>query len=496
MGKCCLHASSFIFDRIIIKVASNQGRHKSSDEFDFGLDQTTHFGVTCSWMTKFYTFRTWIYLRPVGQSWSNFMCSITGGGERVCYVLRQIGSKLCPYSGVHGNRKPPLTYNGENGVSTFSRLLLIRSFLYLQVTRICIKSRTSSNFGQIGPLTTELTALERLKKFPHRLIMGKWCLHASSFIFDRIIIKVAGNQDRYNSLVEFDLGRIRPLILELLALEWRTFHTFELEDLWSQLANLDQILCIASLGWGKGCIRFWGRFDQSTGFLGNRKPPFTDNGENNVHLFSVVFDPILFKLAGHEDMHKISDEFKFRPDRITDYGVSCPWGLKISHRLIVGKWCLHASSSIFDRITSKLLVTRTGIKVRTFRFRDSAFHGPFICFLKWDLTLAYWTQVSDRCPLGYLSISLRRLFLDIWNGKRGNWYIRTVYNYIIDLIDILWCHQLHHIISPVGWSQGLARKKKKSCINKRSDRSVTWGNRVHKPRVAIPTDRKWLFSRK
>ena len=43
MGKCCLHASSFIFDRIIIKVAGNQDRHKSSDEFDFGPDQTTHF---------------------------------------------------------------------------------------------------------------------------------------------------------------------------------------------------------------------------------------------------------------------------------------------------------------------------------------------------------------------------------------------------------------------------------------------------------------------
>ena len=69
-------------------------------------------------------------------------------------------------SGAHGNRKPPLTYNGENGVSTFSRLLLIRSFLYLQVTRTCIKSRTSSNFGQVGPLTTELAALERLKNFP------------------------------------------------------------------------------------------------------------------------------------------------------------------------------------------------------------------------------------------------------------------------------------------------------------------------------------------
>ena len=36
MGKCCLHASSFIFDRIIIKIAGQQDRHKNSDEFDFG----------------------------------------------------------------------------------------------------------------------------------------------------------------------------------------------------------------------------------------------------------------------------------------------------------------------------------------------------------------------------------------------------------------------------------------------------------------------------
>ena len=68
-----------------------------------------------------------------------------------------------------------------------------------------MKSRTSSNCGQIGPLTMELAALERLK-ISHRLIMGKWCLHARSFIFDRIIIKVAGNQDRHKSLVEFDFG--------------------------------------------------------------------------------------------------------------------------------------------------------------------------------------------------------------------------------------------------------------------------------------------------
>ena len=162
MGKWCLHASLFIFDRIIIKVAGNQDRHKSLVEFDFGRNQTTHFGVTCPWVTKISHFRTWISLKRGGQSWSNFMCSIIGWGKG-CLMF---WGRLDRNSGVHGNRKPPLTYNGENGVSTFSRLLFIRSFLYLQVTRTCIRSRMSSNFGQIGPLTTELAALERLKKFP------------------------------------------------------------------------------------------------------------------------------------------------------------------------------------------------------------------------------------------------------------------------------------------------------------------------------------------
>ena len=74
--------------------------------------------------------------------------------------------RLDQNSGFHGNRKHPLTYNGENDFSTFSGLFLIRFFLYLQVTRKCIRSRMSLNFGQIGPLTMELAALERLKNFP------------------------------------------------------------------------------------------------------------------------------------------------------------------------------------------------------------------------------------------------------------------------------------------------------------------------------------------
>ena len=124
-------------------------------------------------------------------------------------------------------------------------------------------------------------------------------------------------------------GWIRLLTLELLALEWRKFYTFELEYLWGQLASLDQILCVASLVVGKGCIMFWSRLHQNSGVHGKRKPPFTYNGENGVFpLFSVAFDPILLILGGNEDMHKISDEFEFRPDRTTDYRVSCPWASK------------------------------------------------------------------------------------------------------------------------------------------------------------------------
>ena len=161
MGKCCLHASSFIFDRIIIKVAGSQDRHKSSHGFDFGPDQTTHFRVTCPWMTKLLHFRTLISLRPVGKSWSNFMCSITGGGERLHNVLRQIGSNLwCPWQ-----QKPPLVYNGENGVHLFS-VAFDPILVILAGNEDMHKIGMCSNFGQIWPLTTELAALERLKNFP------------------------------------------------------------------------------------------------------------------------------------------------------------------------------------------------------------------------------------------------------------------------------------------------------------------------------------------
>ena len=74
-------------------------------------------------------------------------------------------------------------------------------------------------------------------------------------------------------------------------------HTFELKYLLGQLANLNQILCVASLEWEKGCIRFLGRLDQNSGFHGNQKPPYIYNG-GKCPIDSVFsFDGIFIKLA-------------------------------------------------------------------------------------------------------------------------------------------------------------------------------------------------------
>ena len=64
----------------------------------------------------------------------------------------------------------------------------------------------SSKVGRIRTRTTELAALERMKK-SHRLIMIKRCHHICSAIFNWTIFIFAGNEDMHKSLDEFE---IRP----------------------------------------------------------------------------------------------------------------------------------------------------------------------------------------------------------------------------------------------------------------------------------------------
>ena len=87
------------------------------------------------------------------------------------------------------------------------------------------------------------------------------------------------------------------------------------------------------------------------------------------------------------------NEFEFWPDRTTDYGISCPCASKkYPYRPYNGENGVSTFSLLF-LIGSfwYFHVTRTSIKA-----------WMSLNFLKWDLTLAHKTEVSDRCPLGYL----------------------------------------------------------------------------------------------
>ena len=108
------------------------------------------------------------------------------------------------------------------------------------------------------------------------------------------------------------------------------------------------------------------------------------------HVISVDIDPIFFKLAGNKNMHNIMNEFEFRPDRTTDYRVSCPWASKkYPFRPYNGENGVSTFSLLF-LIGSfwYFHVTRTSIK-----------SWMSLNFLKWDLTTrgAQWLsgRVSD-----------------------------------------------------------------------------------------------------
>ena len=79
------------------------------------------------------------YLWGQSASVDQILYEASLGWGKACIRIRD---KLDQNSGFHGNRNHLLTYNGGNNVSTFSGLFLIRYFLYFQVTRTCIKSRT------------------------------------------------------------------------------------------------------------------------------------------------------------------------------------------------------------------------------------------------------------------------------------------------------------------------------------------------------------------
>ena len=124
----------------------------------------------------------------------------------------------------------------------------------------------------------ELAALERRKNLRH---------HFFSIAFDPILFKHAGNEDMFSRL--FLNGSFSYLqVIRTYIKAYMSLNFGQIPPLTTELAALER--------------------------LKNRCH----------HVISVNIDPIFFKLAGNKDMHNIMNELEFRPDRTTDYGVSCP----------------------------------------------------------------------------------------------------------------------------------------------------------------------------
>ena len=157
----------------------------------------------------------WSGVRPSSSTISNMTISATNGpitlkiNQKHCWDGKKAALCFGPdriRTLVSMATKPPIGYNRENGVSTFSRLFFIRIFSYLQVMITCMRAQSTFNFGPHGPLTAWLAAPERLKN-THRLIMRKKQTMSLFFsaVLDRILFILSGYDNIHESLDKFEI---------------------------------------------------------------------------------------------------------------------------------------------------------------------------------------------------------------------------------------------------------------------------------------------------
>ena len=157
-----VYASETLFQRHIFKVLylAHLSRRLTRWAFRMGLElASVHPSVRPSVRSHF---QTWISPRPAGRLQQILSEASLGWGKAALGFDADQIRTLVSMATDSSHR----VIMREKGVITFSRLFLIGSFLYLQVTMTYIRACMSSKFGRIRPRTTELAALERRKKFP------------------------------------------------------------------------------------------------------------------------------------------------------------------------------------------------------------------------------------------------------------------------------------------------------------------------------------------
>ena len=118
----------------------------------------------------------------------------------------------------------------------------------------------------------------------------------------------------------------------------------------------------------------------------------------HLHFSFDFFIPV-----GYQDIHKSMDEFEFRSDPITDYGVSCPW---VSENYTFTRFPMQ----FLFRSFQYLQITRTGIISYVFLINSwSLFQVQTYLpssIVSYGISKHYaGSMVSDRCSLGYLLLN-------------------------------------------------------------------------------------------
>ena len=106
--------------------------------------------------------------RSVGLSGSNFICIVSGIGER---LLLDFEAGSPQNYGCHGNIKLPLTYNEEILFRGY-RLHFYRILVKLASNEDNDKFLDEFDFGNVRTIPFGVIALER-RNFSHRFIMEK-----------------------------------------------------------------------------------------------------------------------------------------------------------------------------------------------------------------------------------------------------------------------------------------------------------------------------------
>ena len=136
----------------------------------------------------------------------------------------------------------------------------IQYSIKLLVSRKCAISRPVTKYFNAFSLALWLSAKVANFKI-HNLFCNVCILTVSRVIicFQRSELLFLAHLSRRLTRWAYRMG-LQPASVRLLVRA--CVHTFKHEYLRNQQADYNQILSEASLGWGKGCIRFWCRSDQ------------------------------------------------------------------------------------------------------------------------------------------------------------------------------------------------------------------------------------------